>query len=147
MFLKTGLLYKLYTNGKVERVIPNDVVTPDIVKTVLGIKEEGTRNLLKEAIALHYSHAPNAARGSVERLWDAFERMKTYYTDLGKLHSVSKIVADMAGDSQTFYDIFDKEFRWLTNAGIILESGTMKLIKLKLGMQGIMIISLIAVCP
>lgn len=116
-FLKTGLLYKLYTNGKVERVIPNDVVTPDIVKTVLGIKEEGTRNLLKEAIALHYSHAPNAARGSVERLWDAFERMKTYYTDLGKLHSVSKIVADMAGDSQTFYDIFDKEFRWLTNAG------------------------------
>lgn len=116
-FSKTGLLYHLNANGEVVRVIPNDVATPDIVNTVLSIKEEDTRSLLQEALILHRSHAQNAARDSVEKLWDAFERMKTYYKDLDKKHSSEKIVADMAEGSDDFYRLFDEEFKWLTNAG------------------------------
>ena len=116
-FLKTGLLYHLNANGEVERVVPNDVATLDIVNKVLSIREEGTRDILQEALILHRSHAQNAARDSVEKLWNAFERMKTYYTDLDKKHSSEKIVNDMAGGSDVFYRLFNEEFKWLTNAG------------------------------
>ena len=116
-FSKTGLLYHLNANGEVVRVIPNDVATPDIVNTVLSIKEEDTRSLLQEALILHRSHAQNAARDSVEKLWDAFERMKTYYTDLDKKRSSEKIVTDMAGGSDDFYRLFNEEFKWLRDAG------------------------------
>lgn len=115
-FSKTGLLYHLNANGEVVRVIPNDVATPDIVNTVLSIKEEDTRSLLQEALILHRSHAQNAARDSVEKLWDAFERMKTYYS-ANKKESANQIIADMAGDSEDYRKLFDEEFTKLTIIG------------------------------
>lgn len=116
-FSKTGLLYKLSASGEVERIIPNDVATPDVVNRVLSVKEEGTRSLLQEAISLHHSHDFTDVRNSVEKLWDAFERMKTYYTDLDKQKSADKIVRDMAGGSEQYVRFFKEEFLRLTKIG------------------------------
>ncbi len=116
-FSKTGLLYQLKANGEVERIIPNDVATPDIVNTVLNVKEKGTRELLREAINLHRSHDPSASRDSVEKIWDAFERMKTYYRDLDKQQSANRIVADMAGGSDDYKKLLGEEFDKLTKIG------------------------------
>ncbi len=116
-FTKTGLLYKLTASGEVERVISNDVVTPDIVNKVLNIEEKGTRELLQEAIYLHRSHDPSAARDSVEKIWDAFERMKTYYRDLDKKESITQIVSNMAGGSVDYRDLIEEEFTKLTKIG------------------------------
>lgn len=115
-FSKTGLLYKLSANGEVERVIPNDVVTPDIVNKVLSVKEPGTRELLQEALILHRSHAPNAARDSVKTLWDVFERMKTYY-DADKKKSSNQIVTDMSEGSEDYRKLFEEEFFKLSKIG------------------------------
>lgn len=116
-FLKTGLLYELKASGEVERVISHDVVTPDIVKSFLSIKEMGIRELLQEAIKLHRRHDPNAVRDSVEKLWDAFERMKTYYRDLGKKDSAKRIVADMTSGSEDYRMLIEEEFDKLTKIG------------------------------
>lgn len=116
-FKKTNLLYLLNQDGEVERVIENDVITPDVIETALSVNEKGTRDLLKEAIALHRSHDPNAARDSVEKLWDAFERLKTYYTHLDKKGSVEQIINSISGGKQEYIKLFNDEFKQLTDIG------------------------------
>lgn len=115
-FSKTGLLYKLTANGKVERVISNDVATPDIVNKVLSVKEPGIRELLQEALILHRSHDLREIRDWVEKLWDAFERMKTYY-NADKKQSANQIIADMAGGSEDYRKLFEEEFFKLKSIG------------------------------
>lgn len=53
----------------------------------------------------------------MEKIWDAFERLKTYYITLDKKHSSEKIVNDMAGGNDKFVDLFNDEFKMLTEIG------------------------------
>ena len=116
-FEKTGLLYTLSNNGEVERVLVNDIASAEVINTVLSVKEKGTKELLQEAINLHRSHDPNAARDAVEKLWDAFERMKTYYSNLNKQDSANKIIADMSDGAEAYITLFTEEFKKLTKVG------------------------------
>lgn len=56
---------------------------------------------------------------AVEKLWDAFERLKTYYCSptIDKKKSANKIVMDMSNNQQPFIDLFEKEFHELTLLG------------------------------
>lgn len=116
-FNKTGLLYYLNSKYQVERVIVNDIATPEIISTVLSVKENGIQDLLHEALELHYSHNLNGPKNAVEKLWDAFERLKTYYTNLSKKDSSEKIVNDMSQGNTDYYDLFNQEFMTLTSIG------------------------------
>lgn len=118
VFSKTGLLFTLTEKGQVERVIENDAAaSTSIINTVLSVQEKGTRELLQEAIEKHQSHDPKDIRDSVEKLWDAYERLKTYYTNLNKSQSAKKIIEEMSGGEQAYIDLFDKEFKALTDVG------------------------------
>ena len=70
------------------------------------VHEVGTRELLKDAVALYKTPNPTARQDSVEKIWDALERLKTYYTTLDKKHSSQKIVNDMANGNDDFIDLF-----------------------------------------
>lgn len=60
---------------------------------------------------------PADIRDAVEKLWDAYERLKTYYTTLNKAKSAEKIVNDMAAGQAPYVTLFDAEFRALTKIG------------------------------
>jgi len=81
------------------------------------VKEKGTRDLLKDAIALYKTPNSSARQDSVEKIWDALERLKTYYTLLNKKESVTKIIEDMSGGSDEFKELFNAEFKTLTDIG------------------------------
>lgn len=117
IFTKTGLLYKLTNERIIERIVENSPLTPELQTEVLKVKEKGTQELLQEAILLYKTPEPQARRDSVEKIWDALERLKTYYTEMGKKDSVSKIVNDMAGGQPNFFTLFDDEFKALTQIG------------------------------
>ena len=117
IFRKTGLLYFLNAELQVERVIENSVVTPAIESAVATVREKGARELLQEAIELHKRPRPEAIRNATEKIWDAFERLKTYYTSLRKSDSAAKIIADMSGGQPDYSDLFDTEFNALTKIG------------------------------
>ena len=59
----------------------------------------------------------NAHRDAVEKIWDALERLKTYYTTMDKRASASKIVCDMADGDQNYIALFNAEFKALTDIG------------------------------
>lgn len=117
IFRKTGLLYHLTDSKIIERIVENTPLTQEIENAVSQIAEKGTKELLEEAIVLYKQPYPESARDAAEKIWDALERLKTYYTNLDKKDSASKIVDDMAGGNAAFVKLFDDEFTALTKIG------------------------------
>lgn len=117
IFIESGLLYELTDDKIVERIVENSPLTIEMENNFVTINEVGTKELLKDAVALYKTPNPSARQDSVEKIWDAFERLKTYYTTLDKKHSSEKIVCDMAGGNDEFADLFNNEFKMLTDIG------------------------------
>ena len=55
---------------------------------------------------------------AVEKIWDAFERLKTYYSPaLNKAASANKIIDDMSGSEPNYQALYKTEFKALTDMG------------------------------
>lgn len=117
IFYESGLLYELTDEKIIERLVEHSPLTAEIEKSFALVNEPGTRELLNDAVALYKTTNPSARQDSVEKIWDAFERLKTYYTTLDKKYSSEKIVNDMANGNDKFVDLFNEEFKILTNIG------------------------------
>lgn len=117
IFDRTGVLYHLADNLIIERIVEDTPLTPAIENDVSVIKEKGLRELLQEAFLLYKQPAPHARRDAVEKIWDAFERLKTYYETMQKKDSANKIIGDMANQVSAFMDLFTAEFSTLTKIG------------------------------
>ena len=94
IFEKTGLQFILKNTGAVERVVDNNILTTEIENDIAQIKERGLKELLQEAIMAYKSPHPASRKESVEKIWDALERLKTYYSAVDKKGSVIKIITD-----------------------------------------------------
>lgn len=116
IFIKSGLLYELTNEKIIERIVENSVLTVEIENDFAIVDEIGIRDLLKDAVSLYKTPNPAVRQDSVEKLWDALERLKTYYT-FDKKRSSEKIVNDMANGSDNFASLFNDEFMSLTNIG------------------------------
>ena len=80
IFIESGLLYELTDEKIIERIVENSPLTTEIENNFEAVREVGTRELLKDAVALYKTPNPSARQDSVEKIWDAFERLKTYYS-------------------------------------------------------------------
>ncbi len=114
---KDNLSFRLSDSGLIELQTDHEVLTPEIIESVEHISEPGIKQLLKEAIEKHMQPTVKAHRDAVEKIWDALERLKTYYTTMDKRASASKIVCDMAAGDQNYIALFNAEFRALTDIG------------------------------
>lgn len=117
IFKESGLLYEITDKKIVERIIENSALTKEIENNFEEVDEVGLRDLLKDSVALYKTPNSAARQDSVEKLWDALERLKTYYTTLEKKKSVDKIVNDMANGNNDFNKLFDDEFILLSKIG------------------------------
>lgn len=98
-------------NNRVE-TITNSHIT---ISSLNLIEEVGLKELIQ--VANRY-YEKNNLQIAVEKLWDAFERLKTYYSPtLDKKKSAEKIIDDMSGDQEPFKKLFEKEFSELTSIG------------------------------
>ena len=117
VFEKTGLLYRLTDERIIERIVENSPLTHTIETSVTQIKEKGLKELLEEAIALYKSPYPGDSKDAVEKIWDALERLKSYYTQFDKKNSINKIVNDMADNQPDYISVLNDEFIVLTKIG------------------------------
>ena len=117
IFTESGLLYELTDKKIIERIVENSPLTNEVETSVESVREVGTKELLKDAIALYKTPNDAARQDSVEKIWDALERLKTYYIELNKKESVKKIVTNMSNGNNSFFELFNKEFLELTSIG------------------------------
>lgn len=102
--------YKL-EQGRLQSTLEVPVESRDIS----AIPEKGLKELLIEAN--QYYNLGNK-KIAVETLWDAFERLKTYYSpELDKDKSADKIIDDMSASDQNFKSLYQAEFKELTIIG------------------------------
>lgn len=84
-------------------------------KILAEIPEKGLKELLSEANAYYRSGNKQIA---VEKIWDAFERLKTYYSPtLNKAQSADKIIDNMSNSELNYKTLYEAEFKALTNIG------------------------------
>ena len=84
-------------------------------KDISGITEKGLKELLGEANDYYQVGNKQIA---VEKLWDAFERLKTYYSPaLNKAASADKIIDDMSASEPNYQALYKAEFKALTDIG------------------------------
>lgn len=117
VFERAKLEFSLSFQGMIEHIVKHEVYDNNIGQSVGSITEPGLRDLLDQAIALHQQPNVNSHRDAVEKIWDAFERLKTYYIGIDKKASAQKIVDDMSGGQASFIGLFNAEFKALTDLG------------------------------
>lgn len=102
--------YKL-EQGRLVSILSVEISKSDIS----SISEKGLKELVIEAEKYYHE---NNKKIAVEKIWDAFERLKTYYSPkLDKRNSADKIIEDMSGTEPNFKKLYDDEFKALTNIG------------------------------
>lgn len=105
-----SVAYKL-EYGKIESILDVSINKKD----VSSISEKGLRELLMEAESYYKKGNKQIA---VEKIWDAFERLKTYYSpSLNKAQSATKIIDDMSSSDTDFKSMYETEFKALTTIG------------------------------
>jgi hypothetical protein len=107
LFQNAGLSYRLL-GGKIEAAQMR-------LQTKEVIREVGLKELVGQATTLYYSSNLSDKQIAVEKLWDAFERLKTYYGD--KKTSADRIIADMADGNDHYAKLLSDEFKVLTAIG------------------------------
>jgi len=117
IFEKTGLLYYFTDKGEIERITQNEVLSEKVQQNVTQIKEKGLRVLITEAIEKHKSPHPQDNKEAVNKIWDALERMKSYYatSKSKKKESIDKIVSDMSHGDEYYKKLFNDEIQFLTD--------------------------------
>lgn len=83
------------------------------ITSLENIEEAGLKELVQKSI--DYFEKDNKSI-AVEKIWDALERLKTYYSP-NKKDSIKKIIKDMSNGQSEFEVLFNKEFMELTYIG------------------------------
>ncbi|WP_315026319.1 hypothetical protein [Abiotrophia defectiva] len=117
IFSESRLLYKLTDEKKIERIIESNPLVDEIQNDIKMVRESGTKELLEEALILYKMPRNLGRNNSVEKIWDALERLKTYYKELDKKTSVNRIVTEMSKGDKNYMDLFENEFNMLTRIG------------------------------
>jgi hypothetical protein len=104
-----GIIYKL-AGGKMELTKMN-------LKNTEIITEPGLKELVEQSTTLYNSKIISDKQLAVEKIWDALERLKTYYSDLDKKKSSEKIINDISNQNDKYKELFTDEFLKLTKIG------------------------------
>lgn len=114
---KDHVSFYLSDRGLIEILNDYEVLSAEIIQSINNVSEPGIQELLSEAIAKHMQPTFQAHKDAAEKIWDAFERLKTYYTSMDKKASATKVVSDIAGGQADYITLFNAEFKALTDIG------------------------------
>lgn len=116
-FEELRLAYRLEPDKIIKRIPPKIPLTPEEMKALLAVPEPGVQKLLQEAIDKFYSRKPSENMNAVRSLWDAFERLKTFYKNERKDRSADHVIENIAQGVPNLEKLFQDEFKELTFIG------------------------------
>lgn len=114
-FLRNGLAYKLNEKGKIER-LASPTLYPILKSSTFSTGDSDLDELLEDSKNKFLSPDPKIRKESLEKLWDAWERLKTIEPGKGKKESVTKLL-DNVTDIEFLRQIIEKEATYLTEIG------------------------------
>ncbi len=112
---RNGLAYELTERGEIERLAPVGM-HEDLKQAVFATGDDALDGLLETARRKYLSPDDNDRRDGLEKIWDAFERIKTL-EDPDKRRGATKILGKAAPASPKLREALDREMRELTGLG------------------------------
>jgi len=109
IFQNNGFIYRLL-GGKIE-------IAQKKIQTEEAVREVGLKELIEQATLLYNSGNVSDKQFAVEKLWDSFERLKTYYSTLGKKESAEKLISEISNGNDSYKSLLEEEFKKLTTIG------------------------------
>lgn len=116
IFQRNGIAFKLNNTGAIERVLPAELDTV-IKKYCRSGKDVELNKLIDLAIKTIIKPKLEDRQIAVEKLWDAFERIKTYHVGMDKKTSVMTLITASSEGCNDFYSLLDSELKALTSIG------------------------------
>ncbi len=116
LFVRNGVAYELTPDGTVRRILPlglQEILAPAVFRT--GDME--TDRLLETARRQILSPHEDARRDALEKLWDAFERVKTLEPGRDKRAQADALLDKAASPSRRFRGLLADEAKALTDIG------------------------------
>ena len=116
LFRRNGVQFILSEKGRIVRVLP-----PGIAET--AVKSSSTKDVIIHdyiSFAIDRFHSPRLDERKIglERLWDAFERIKTAYRpDLSKKESIEALICAVSLGNETYKNSITNECICLTEIG------------------------------
>lgn len=112
---RNGLVYELQENGQIIRIAP-PVLRELLHITYFKTGDIELDNILETARKKYLDPNINIRRESLEKLWDAWERLKTIEQGKDKKASV-KLLLDKAASEPNFRSVIEEEAKSLTSIG------------------------------
>jgi AbiJ N-terminal domain 4 len=115
LFARTGLAYEIGSDGKILRLAP--VVLRESLQAAVFQTGDGTLDaMLESARSKFLNPNPLVRREALEKLWDAWERIKTLEPGADKKAQV-KVLLDKAAAEPSFRDLLEREAKELNTIG------------------------------
>ncbi|NFG27690.1 hypothetical protein FC777_11245 [Clostridium botulinum] len=115
IFERNGIGFRLNNKGEIERVLPIQLEV--LVRNYCHTGNDDELNkLIDESIANIKKARIEDRQIAIEKLWDAFERIKTYYSS-NKSTSAKELVATAAEGSFEFEELLNVEMKALKDIG------------------------------
>jgi hypothetical protein len=115
IFSRNGVAFEMLSTGRIVRVLP-PVLGEDLKRTLFRTGDRTLDNMLEECRAKFSERNPLVRREALERLWDAWERLKSLADPADKKRSV-KIILDAAAAEQLLRARLEEEAKELTAIG------------------------------
>lgn len=115
IFYRNNLAFKLTANGQIERIIDKEL--NNLIANNDSSDEAILDNLITEAIDKIKNPRFEERKFALERLWDAFERIKSFNNPNNKKNSANKLIQTASGDNQNIKDLLNTECKCLTDIG------------------------------
>ncbi|UUX95385.1 AbiJ-NTD4 domain-containing protein [Aquabacterium sp. J223] len=115
IFARNGVAFELLPNGRIERMLP-PVLGEELKRTFFNTGDRTLDNMLDECRAKFSDPDPLVRREALERLWDAWERLKSLADPSNKKRSV-KIILDAVTSVPALRERLEKETTELNSIG------------------------------
>lgn len=115
VFARNGLAYELQEDGSVRRLAP-PVLREELAVSQFNTGDNELDNMLESARSKYLNPDPQIREESLEKLWDAWERIKTIEPGVDKKASVESLLSKAASEP-TFREALRNEALELTRIG------------------------------
>lgn len=115
IFRRNCIAFQLNDNGEIQRILDKEL--NNLIASTTEPKEETVSSLLHNATAKIISPKIEERRIALERLWDAFERVKTIINPDNKKDSAIQLLKKVSGRNQEFEKLLNEECISLTKIG------------------------------
>ena len=115
IFARNGVAFEMLSNGRIVRILP-PVLGDDLKRMVFRTGDRILDNMLEESRTKFTDRNPLLRREGLERLWDAWERLKSLADPEDKKKSI-KIILDATAEEVALRQRLEDEAKELTDIG------------------------------